>query len=91
MNEIRSTMGTVVPIAVTILAYFVLINMPVMVPPTPIQILGSAFCSTLAVVTMIRFTRTAPIWARIVSGIVVLPLVIHVGFILWEGASRIRM
>lgn len=80
-------MGTVLPIGVTILAYAVLLGLPVMAPPHPMQVLLSASCSTLAVVTMFRFVRTGPIWARAVTVVVILPLLAHVVLIFWSALS----
>jgi hypothetical protein len=84
-------MGTVAPMAVTILAYIVILHLPVKVPPTPLQVLVSASCSTLAIVTMFRSLRTGPVWARIVTGIVILPLLIHVVLIFWSAARGSRL
>ena len=65
-------------IAITVLAYILLLGLPVMVQPHPLQLFFSASCSTLAVVTLFRFVRTGPIWVRIVIGLVILPLLAHI-------------
>jgi hypothetical protein len=87
MNDIRTTAGTVLPISATVLAYVVVLGLPVMVPPNPVQILVSASCSTLAVVTMSRLVRSGPVWARVVTVVVTLPLLAHVVMILWSAVT----
>jgi hypothetical protein len=39
-------------------------------------------------VTMSRFLRTGPIWARVVTMVVILPLLAHVVLILWSALTE---
>ena len=74
-------------IAITVLAYVLLLGLPVMVRPHPLHLFFSASCSTLAVVTLFRFVRTGPIWARIMIGLVIFPLIAHIVMVIasaWE-------
>lgn len=88
MNDLPSKMKTLLPLGATVLAYVLLLGLPVLVRPNSLQIMISASCSTLAVVTMSRFLRTGPIWARVVTMVVILPLLAHVVLILWSALTE---
>lgn len=76
------------PIGAPVLAYVLLLGLPVMVRPNSLQIMISSSCSALAVVTMFRFVRTGPIWARVVTVVVILPLLARVVLILWSALTE---
>ena len=91
MKEDPTITAFLAPFAATILAYTFLFNLPIMVAAKPIQAFISASCSTVAVVLLFRVMRSGPIWARILTGLVILPLFIHIVFTFWSGAIRLTI
>ena len=89
MKEDPTISAFLVPYAATILAYVFFFNLPIMVAAKPIQVFMSTSCSTVAVVFLFRGVLSGPIWARILTGLVMLPLLIHIVFTLWSGSSGV--